>query len=64
MLSVVGDADEVVPLSENTAFVEKRLKELGWKIEVIHKPGVGHHPHSLEDPKPIVDFVLEHTNND
>ena len=27
-------------------------------IEVIHKPGIGHHPHSLKDPKPIVEFVL------
>ncbi|MBW8334573.1 MAG: alpha-L-fucosidase, partial [Prolixibacteraceae bacterium] len=24
----------------------------------IHKPGVGHHPHSLQNPQPIVDFIL------
>ena len=29
-------------------------------IEVIHKPGAGHHPHSLVDPQPIVDFILRH----
>jgi pimeloyl-ACP methyl ester carboxylesterase len=62
ILSVVGDADEVVPVSENTAQLEKRLIELGWKMTIIHKPGIGHHPHSLKDPTPIVDFVLEHTN--
>jgi lysophospholipase L1-like esterase len=28
---------------------------------VIAKPGVGHHPHSLANPFPIVAFVLEHT---
>jgi hypothetical protein len=22
---------------------------------------VGHHPHSLKDPAPIVEFVLKHT---
>ena len=64
ILSVVGDADEVVPVSENTARVEKRLEELGWKMKVIHKPGVGHHPHSLENPQPILDFILKHTSTD
>jgi hypothetical protein len=27
-------------------------------LEVIHKPNVGHHPHSLNDPEPIVKFIL------
>lgn len=63
ILNVVGDADKVVPVSENTTLLEKRLKDLGWKMEVIHKPGVGHHPHSLKDPKPIVDFILKSTGN-
>jgi pimeloyl-ACP methyl ester carboxylesterase len=61
LLHVVGDADNVVPLEENTAVVERRYKELGGRITVIVKKGVGHHPHSLKDPKPIVDFVIEHT---
>ena len=63
ILNVVGDADQVVPVSENTALLEKRLNLLGWKMEIIHKPGVGHHPHSLKDPKPIVDFILKNTEN-
>lgn len=58
ILAVVGDSDEVVPVSENIDVVEKRYKELGGKIEVIRKPGGKHHPHSLQDPKPIVDFIL------
>lgn len=61
ILSVVGDADEVVPVSENIGLVEKRLKQLGWEMTIIHKPGIGHHPHSLKDPKLIVDFVLKNT---
>jgi pimeloyl-ACP methyl ester carboxylesterase len=61
LIHVVGDADDVVPLEENTGIVEKRYKELGGTIKVIVKNGVGHHPHSLQDPQPIVDFILEHS---
>jgi lysophospholipase L1-like esterase/pimeloyl-ACP methyl ester carboxylesterase len=60
LLHVVGDADEVVPVAENTAIVEARYRKLGGPIEVIHKPGVGHHPHSLNPPDAIVDFILKH----
>ena len=64
LLHVVGDADKVVPVSENTAIIEKRYKTLGGQIQVIHKTGVGHHPHSLKDPKPIVDFILKHAQQE
>ena len=53
-----------MPVEENTAIVEKRYKELGGEITVISKPGVGHHPHSLKDPTPIVDFVLKHSGRE
>jgi lysophospholipase L1-like esterase/pimeloyl-ACP methyl ester carboxylesterase len=59
MLHVVGDADEVVPVAENTALFEQKVKALGGDIRVIHKPGVGHHPHSLANPQPIVDFIMQ-----
>ena len=61
LIHVVGDADDVVPVAENTALLAKRYRELGGSITVINKPGVGHHPHSLKDPTPIVEFVLRHT---
>ena len=61
LLHVCGDADETVPIEENTRVLESRYKQLGGKIEVIVKPGVGHHPHALKDPTPIVEFVLKHT---
>ncbi|MGB2092195.1 MAG: GDSL-type esterase/lipase family protein [Akkermansiaceae bacterium] len=57
IIHVVGDADEVVPVAENTAIAEARYKKLGGVFKVIHKPGVGH-KHSLKDPQPIVDFIL------
>jgi pimeloyl-ACP methyl ester carboxylesterase len=63
MLHVCGDADDVVPMEENTDLFEQRVKELGGKITVIRKPGIGHHPHSLKDPMPIVLFILEATGH-
>ena len=27
---------------------------------VVSKKGLGHHPHSLKDPAPIVEFILHH----
>jgi pimeloyl-ACP methyl ester carboxylesterase len=57
---VAGDADTVVPLEENAAILAKKYKELGGTVEVIIKPGVGHHPHSLEQIEPIVTFIQNH----
>jgi alpha-beta hydrolase superfamily lysophospholipase len=59
MLHVVGDDDDVVPIAENTTLFEQKVKALGGDITVIHKPGVKHHPHSLANPQPIVDFILK-----
>lgn len=59
ILAVVGDIDDVVPVAENTAIVEKRYKKLGGRIQVIHKADCNHHPHSLFDPSQIVDFALK-----
>jgi pimeloyl-ACP methyl ester carboxylesterase len=60
ILSVCGETDKTVPIDENTRLVESRYKELGGEIVVIAKPNCDHHPHSLKDPTPIVDFVLKH----
>ena len=59
ILAVCGDADKVVPYPENTAILEERYKKLGGTISVILKPGGDHHPHSLKDPQPIVDFLVK-----
>ena len=61
LLHVVGLADRVVPVAENTRIVEQRYKALRGSIRVIGKKDCGHHPHSLKDPKPIVEFILKHT---
>lgn len=61
LLHVYGDADEVVPWEENTKVVAERYRALGGQIELIAKPGVGHHPHGLTDSTPIVEFILRYT---
>lgn len=49
-----------VPATENTMPVEKRYRELGGEIEVIYKRGAGLCSHRLENPQPIVDFIMKH----
>lgn len=60
IIHVVGQADRVVPVEENTDLVEQRYKALGGTIQVIRKPGVDHHPHGLANPQPVLDFILAH----
>ncbi|MCK0144393.1 GDSL-type esterase/lipase family protein [Arenibacter sp. F26102] len=62
MMHVCGAADDVVPIDENTKLFETGINAQGGTIEVIYKEGIGHHPHSLENPNPIVDFILRATD--
>ncbi len=63
IVHVIGDADEVVPVAANTALIESRYRALWGTILVIHKPGGLHHPHSLDDPIPLVAFLTRHAND-
>ena len=58
VISVCGDSDKVVPFDENMKVVRDILAKEGCPVELILKKGVDHHPHSLENPKPIVDFII------
>ena len=60
IIHVVGEADSVVAVQSNTNVVERRYRELGGTIKVIRKPGVDHHPHSLDNTNPVVDFLAIH----
>jgi pimeloyl-ACP methyl ester carboxylesterase len=53
-----ADADDVVPYAENGAIVKDRYEKLGGPVQVHIKKGLGHHPHGLEDPTPVVEFIL------
>lgn len=58
VLQVLGDADEVVPLDENGCVMRDRFKAAGGYYREIIKPGALHHPHGLDDPTPVVEFII------
>jgi pimeloyl-ACP methyl ester carboxylesterase len=61
LLYVVGESDVVVPTAYNTDVAIDRYRKLDGLVHVVRKPGAGHHPHGLEDPAPIVAFILRHS---
>ena len=60
IIAVCGGADTVVPYEDNFEKVRRRYQELGGPVELILKPECGHHPHSLSDPEPVVDFLVRY----
>ncbi len=63
LLHVFGDSDDVVPWEENTGVIAERYRSLGGSIQLIRKPGIGHHPHGLDDSTPIIEFISSHAEN-
>ena len=59
VIIVAGGADDVVPYDENGEPFVRRFRAAGGVIEEIVKPECGHHPHSLEDPTPVVEFLTK-----
>jgi hypothetical protein len=59
LMHVAAVDDEIVAFEENTLLMEKRVAELGSTLKVFRHPG-GHHPHGLEDPTPVADYVEAH----
>ena len=57
LLLVAGGMDEVVAFDENVGKVINYCKEKGIEITSIVKPECLHHPHSLDDVTPIVEFI-------
>lgn len=62
VLVVAGGSDEVVPYRDNAGILEERFTKAGGKFQAIVKAGVGHHPHSLHDPTPIVKWANQAIN--
>jgi len=54
---VYGDSDPTVPYEENGRILREHYERLGGVLFVEGKPGCAHHPHGLEDPTPVVDFI-------
>ena len=61
VLHMAADADEIVPYEENTAILKQRYDAMGGSFTLILKKGLKHHPHGLDDPAPVVAFVLKCT---
>lgn len=57
---VAGAADHAVPIAENSYPFEKRFRAAGGTLKLIVKPNCDHHPHSLDDPEPVVEFIEKH----
>ena len=58
IMAVCGDSDKTVPYEDNMKVVAQRYRALGGVVEEIVKPGCDHHPHSLDRPEPVVDFIV------
>jgi len=59
ILYLISTADKVVPPAENSGLITDKLKTSS-QIQVIQKPNLGHHPHSLPNPASILEFALQH----
>ncbi len=57
VILVCGAVDSYVPYAENGQPFYEEMVSYSATIEQIVKPDCDHHPHSLEDPTPIVNFV-------
>lgn len=58
IILVVGLKDTTVPYAENGEILAKKYK---GKIKIILKPECDHHPHSLDNPVEIADFIEDNT---
>lgn len=57
VIMLYGNADDVVLYNENGKILEDFYNKNNGKIKVISKTMSGHHPHCLDDPTVIVEFV-------
>jgi pimeloyl-ACP methyl ester carboxylesterase len=57
LLLVCGSIDPL--LGRNALAIESIYQQFGGRVSILIKEGAGHHPHSLRDPKLIVDFITK-----
>lgn len=57
LLIVAGGSDEVVDYNKNSAKVIAYCKDNKIPLKYYVKPECKHHPHSLEDVTPIINFI-------
>jgi hypothetical protein len=54
---VAGAKDDAVPVSENGDRMQAAYAKAGGAFKMIRRETEGHHPHGLEDPTPVADFI-------
>lgn len=59
IFALINEADVVVPPAENGDLLVAKYRSLGGPIEERRRAGLGHHPHSLKDPMPLVKFATK-----
>ena len=60
IIMLYGNMDNIIIYLENGKVLEDFYRANGGTIQVIRKSMTGHHPHGLEDPTPIIEFVEAH----
>lgn len=55
-----GGSDNTVPYQENGLLLQQTYEKAGMEIEVHIDPKRGHHPHGLENPETVVNYILSH----
>ncbi|PHQ35611.1 alpha/beta fold hydrolase [Rhodopirellula bahusiensis] len=63
IFAMINEQDNVVPPSENSDVLVRRYREFGGQVREFRRPGLGHHPHSLKDPAPLVEFAVQAVAN-
>lgn len=57
VIMLYGNSDNIVIYEENGKVLEQYYIENGGTIKVISRSMCGHHPHGLDNPSIIIDFI-------
>lgn len=60
ILAIRSGQDQSVLPESNLDVLEERLRAAGGTIQVVRRDYNGHHPHGMDDPRPLADFILSH----
>ena len=56
---VYGGSDEVVPAYENAEILRDMYEKAGAPIKSWFRSAYGHHPHGLDDPTELLNYIEE-----
>lgn len=60
ILAIRSGQDQSVLPEQNIDLLEEKISSAGGRIQVVRRDLFGHHPHGLDDPSPLVDFILKY----